>query len=146
MTRELNFRTNFSTQFTTQTSLQRVTVPDINALAPSQFPSYAIALGTTHYQQIALPSSPISGYQEFTLTLYFMLPQLSLETMLHYRSDYLAGVEFFFGGGYVPPLIQPGENYRIQSISLVDVVPPVLHPTATRFSLALKARYDFTIL
>ncbi len=143
MTRELNFRTNLSAQLTAQLSLVRVTVPDIHALSPAQFPSYSVDLGKTFYQQNALAGTPISGYQEFTLTINFTLPQLSPETMLHFRSDFLVGVEFFFGGGYAPPVIQPGENYRIESISLVNVAAPTIQPTATRFAITINARYDF---
>jgi hypothetical protein len=143
MTRELNFRTSFSVQFTAQTSLPRVSVLDANALAPSQFPSYSIALGKTHYQPNILSGTPLAGYQEFTLQINFTLPQLTPETMLVYRSDYLVGVEDFFGAGYVPPISLPGEYYRIQSISLVNIQPPVIQPTATRFTLSINGRYDF---
>jgi hypothetical protein len=146
MTRELNFRQSFSTQFETATSFNRTSYPDIGKLAPSDFPCFAITLGHTKYSVLDPLGQPTVGEQSFLLTVFFSVPEMSPETLLQYRSDYLNAVELFVSSSYAPPPAAPGETYRITHSQLVKINSPVLSKSMTRFSVTAECSYFFSIL
>jgi hypothetical protein len=146
MTREINFRQSFSTQFETATGFKRISIPEIAKFAPSDFPSFALAPGDAKYTAFDAFGTPTAGEQDFVLTVFFTLPELTPETLLQYRSDYLATMELFIDSSYIPPIVLPGETYRIARTQLVKVSAPVLTKSMTRFSISAHCKYFFTML
>ena len=146
MTRELAFRQSLLDHFCVAGGLTPIQVPDLSALASGDFPAISITLGDTKYSAFDPAGHATQGLQEFTLQLYTLLPQRALETMLHTRSDMIYGVESFLNGSYVPPVVAPGDTYRITGLELLEISTATLNPSATRFTLQIKGRYNFTLL
>jgi hypothetical protein len=145
MTREINFRTSFNGQLATYSGWSFITRNGKRKLPPSDFPSYAIELGTTSYTRFAFNGPATSGEQMFRLTIYFRQPQLKPLDAFTSHSDDVNIAEQFIQAIYAPPVVAPGETYRIESTQIAAVKPAEIDPLETRFTVTIEGKYFFTL-
>ena len=148
MTRELLFINSFEPQlaaFTAWKSLVNIQRGASSPLAPSDYPGFEIIPGEAKYTRYDSFGHPVSGTQAFTLRVAFTHAQLTVATMRSLRSGDVSLLESFFAGGYLPPVVMPGDGARIDSVQLQSIAPAVLDKSATRSTITVQAVYNFTI-
>ncbi len=146
MTREQNFRTTCISQLAAYSGWQNIPRAEIQKLPTANFPAFGLALGKTKYIAFDPSGKAISGEQDFSVTVYYLLPLRSIETANLDHSDITNIIEQFLNNPiYIPPAILPGETYRIERTIITEAKAPVIGSEDTRFSVTITAKYIFTI-
>jgi hypothetical protein len=146
MTREQNFRSSFISQFATYSSSQNILRIDLKKLPPSFFPAFSLELGKTKYTSFDPSGTASVGEQDFTITMFFTLPQNHTEDAYLDHSDLTNLLEEFVNTPiYSPPGISPGETYHIERAMLIEAKAPVVEIGDTRYAVNMSCKYIFTI-
>src|SRR5262245_60070545 len=119
MTREINFLSSFSSQFATYSGWSFITRTGKRTLPHSDFPSFALELGATNYTRFAFNGPATGGDEAFRLTIFFRQPQLKPLDAFTSHSDDVNIAEQFMNAIYAPPVIAPGETYRIEGAQIL---------------------------
>ena len=145
MTREQNFRISIRTQLSAFTAWLYIEGGELKRLPTSSFPSFAIGLGTTRYTSFAFNGVPTFGEQDFRIEINYRQDQLKGDQAYLTRSDDIKIAEQFFSSVYAPPVLAPGETYRIEQAIITGIKSANVDPKETRFSFVVEGKYFFTL-
>ena len=145
MTREQNFFQSFTSQLITYSSWQNIPRYDRKKLPLSSFPAFTLDLGKTKYTKFDPTGKAISGEQEFTITVYYIVPH-QYEVPIPNHSDIVNLIEQFINDPvYTPPAISTGDTCSINRAELTEGSVLVIPFEETRFQVALSGKYLFTM-
>jgi hypothetical protein len=145
MTREQNFQTSFAVQLASYSGWQYLPQYDVKKLPLAAFPAFSLSPGKTKYTTFDPTGKAITGEQDFTITISYLLPHVG-DDALRVHSDITNLLEQFINNpAYLPPTVAPGDACIITRCMLVESKAPVLKYDATRFQVTINAKYLFTI-
>ena len=145
MTREQNFFQSFTSQLITYSSWQNIPRYDKKKLPLSSFPAFTLDLGKTKYTKFDPTGKAIFGEQEFTITVYYIMPH-QYEIPIPNHSDIVNLIEQFINDPvYTPPAISIGDTCSINRAELTEGSALVIPFEETRFQVALSGKYLFTM-
>ncbi len=146
MSREQNFLTSFRNQFIVYTGWSRVPPLPKQKIPLSYFTAFGLECGKARYTNYDLNGKATRGEQEFLITIYFTKPQYLGDAVETMRSDAAMIVEHFVNDPvFAPPVVIPGDTYRIDQAQLVEIDSTRYIPGDTRFTLVIRGRFMFTL-
>ncbi len=146
MTREQNFLTSFRNQFIVYTGWNRVPILPKQKIPHSYFTAFGLECGAAKYTQYDLTGKATRGEQAFLITIYFTNPLYLGDAAETKRSDAAMIVEHFVNDPvFAPPVVIPGDTYRIDQAQLSGVDSSRYIPGDTRFTLVIRGRFFFTL-
>jgi hypothetical protein len=145
MTREKNFTSSLRTGLAIYSGWNAVS-DDLapGKFPPTIFPAFVIIAGDTRIRRRGYDGAITAGEQDFTVRIYFTERQLKTLDALGKHSDLTDIASLYITSIYTPPLMAPGETYRIERAVINKIDAPILDKNKTRFIADVSGTYSFT--